>query len=274
MFLALFNGVRGSVWAPDLSTVKTVLMFVACGLPTYGFAAITAHLLLPIMPLIRLPAMFALLFSAIATLPFSYFVVIVFLSVFGGFYPSLQPLLHETGIGLGDGFFDYITGSSGILIGPIWIGAQYLYERISGDVLFFRGLLGRSEAPEARSDSGAPAAAVDQVSPFLNKMKRDLGRKIVALEAQEHYVKVYTDKGEGLILYRFGDAVQEVAQCRPGLRVHRSYWVAEDAVSDVLSAKKSYKLKLSNGLEVPVSNSYRKVVEQYLVMKPDLQVQS
>lgn len=272
MLLALFNGARGTVWAPDLSVFKTVLMFVACGLPTYGFAAITAHLLRPVMPLIRLPAMFALFFSIIPTLPFSYFVVIVFLSVFGGFYPSLQPLLHETGIGLGDGFFDYITGSSGILIGPIWIGAQYLYERISGDVLFFSGVLGKSESPEAPSDTGVPAPA-DQMSPFFNKMKGELGRQVLAIEAQEHYVKVYTDKGDGLILYRFGDAVQEVAQCCPGLRVHRSYWVAEDAVSEVLSLKKSYKLRLSNGLEVPVSNSYRKVVEQYLVMKPDLQAQ-
>lgn len=282
VLLAFMNGVRGTVFAPEMSSLDTVLMFIGCGLPTYGFAALIAHLLLPLMTLLRLPSPFALVFSAIAAIPFSYFVIIMFVRLFGTFYPSLQPLLHETGFGLGDGFLLYVTGSSGLLIVPLWVGAHFIYEKITGDVLFFPGAPGMHEAtevseppetPEPPAPRVAPADPGAQASPFFNKMKLELGRKIVALEAQEHYVKVYTQKGEGLILYRFGDAVQEVAPSCPGLRVHRSYWVAENAVSEVISAKKSYKLLLSNGLEVPVSNSYSKVVEQYLVMNPDLHIQ-
>jgi hypothetical protein len=272
VMLALFNGIQGSTWAPELGMLKSIFMFLACGIPTYGFAALIAHSVLRLKTIIRFNPIIALIVSAIATVPFSYFVVAMFVRLFGAFYPSLQPLLHESGFGIGDGLLIYMTGTTGILIGPIWIGAQYLYERISGDVLFFEGHLKERQLNQNNeTDPEARDINLDAL-PFLNKIKPDVGRNILALEAQEHYVKVYTDRGDDLVLYRMGDAVQELSQVQAGLRVHRSYWVAERAVTEILPAKNTHRLKLSNGLEVPVSNSYKKVVEQFLVLNPNMSV--
>ena len=272
VMLALFNGIQGSTWAPELGMLKSIFMYLACGIPTYGFAALIAHSVLRLKTIIRFNPIIALIVSAIATIPFSYFVVAMFVRLFGAFYPSLQPLLHESGFGIGDGLLIYMTGTTGILIGPIWIGAQYLYERISGDVLFFEGLLKeRLLKQDNETDPEARDINLDALS-FLKKIKPDVGRNILALEAQEHYVKVYTDRGDDLVLYRMGDAVQELSQVQAGLRVHRSYWVAERAVTEILPAKNTHRLKLSNGLEVPVSNSYKKVVEQFLVLNPNMSV--
>lgn len=268
VLLALFNGVQGTVWAPDLSAFKCILMYLACSVPTYGFAAVTAHSVLQLNTVIRFKPVFALIVSAVVTIPFSYFVVVVFIRLFGAFYPSLQPLLHESGFGIGDGLVNYITGSSGILIGPIWIGAQYLYERVSGDVLFFEGLLKGGQLEQDNQTNFEEQAIHLGASPFLNKIKPSLGRNILALEAQEHYVKVYTDRGDGLVLYRMGDAVQELSQVQLGMRVHRSFWVAEGAISNIVPCAKSYKIKLSNGFDVPVSKPYKKVIDNLLLHKP------
>ena len=42
---------------------------------------------------------------------------------------------------------------------------------------------------------------------------------------EDHYVRVFTDAGESLILLRLSDAMAEVRDV-PGLQIHRSHWVA------------------------------------------------
>ena len=267
VFLAVFNGVRGTVYDPEMSPLATIVMFIVCGLMTYGFAAVIAHTLRRVLSGSRIHPVFALFVSALAAIPFSYFVIIFFIMLFGTWYPNLEPLLAEDGIELADGgFLTYAQGSSGLLLIPLWVGVHYVYEAIYKDALFFPGFMSELDAPDVAK---VPIASA---SPFLNKLKQELGQKILALEAQEHYVRVYTDQGDYLLLYRFGDAVQEVTQSYLGLQVHRSYWVSEDAVAEIQRTNKTYSIKLSNGLEVPVSNSYRKVVEQYLLLKPQLGV--
>ena len=53
--------------------------------------------------------------------------------------------------------------------------------------------------------------------------------RILALSMEDHYVRVFTDAGESLILLRLSDAMTEV-QDVPGLQIHRSHWVATRAV--------------------------------------------
>lgn len=277
ILLAFLNGVRGTVYAPEMGPIDTVIMFTVCGLPTYGFAALVAHLVLPFIPLARLSGLAALVLSAIAAIPFSYFVIVAYIALLDGVYPSFSALIDEQGTGLADGFLSYVIGSSGLLIIPLWVGAHFLYEKMTGDRLFFPGDTRRIPSsgrgtPKATASKG-PVDPDSADVPFFDKLKPELGRTVLAMEAQEHYVKVYTDKGEGMVLYRFGEAVREVTPCCHGLQVHRSYWVGTGAVSEVQTEKKSLKLRLSNGLEVPVSTSYRKLVEEHLDLKLDAQAQ-
>nr|WP_310542508.1 LytTR family DNA-binding domain-containing protein [Phenylobacterium sp.] len=54
-----------------------------------------------------------------------------------------------------------------------------------------------------------------------------------------------------LILMRLSDAVSRTG--REGLQVHRSWWVAKGAISHVIRDGRNLRLKLLNGLEVPVA---------------------
>ena len=105
-------------------------------------------------------------------------------------------------------------------------------------------------------DRRAPAAPVARQAPrFLDQLPPHLRGDLIALEAQDHYLKVHTDRGSHMMLMRLSDAAAELSP-EDGLQVHRGWWVANDAV---LGAAKS-ELRLRNGLTVPVSRTYLQAV--------------
>jgi hypothetical protein len=95
---------------------------------------------------------------------------------------------------------------------------------------------------------------VDQTTGFRALVPYHLGQELVALQAEDHYVRVVTDKGNALIRYRFSDALEEVRNLE-GVQVHRSHWVALRAIDRLRPEGKGYTLCLHNGSEVPVSRS-------------------
>ena len=80
---------------------------------------------------------------------------------------------------------------------------------------------------------------------------RRFGREVICLQMEDHYVRVHTALGSELILMRLSDAVSRTG--REGLQVHRSWWVASDAIAHVVRDGRNFRLKLLNGLEVPVA---------------------
>ena len=80
--------------------------------------------------------------------------------------------------------------------------------------------------------------------------------RLLALQAEDHYLSVHTDAGSALILLRMSDAVAELSGVE-GKRVHRSWWVARAAVVGTASEKGRTLLRLVDGLKVPVSRSSR-----------------
>lgn len=79
--------------------------------------------------------------------------------------------------------------------------------------------------------------------------------RLIAIEAHDHYLKVHTDAGAELVAMRFGDALAELAQAH-GWRVHRSWWVAADAVEGVRWRRGVGEMQLAGGLAAPVSRTY------------------
>lgn len=71
----------------------------------------------------------------------------------------------------------------------------------------------------------------------------------------DHYVDVTTDQGHALVLTRLSDAMRETAPIQ-GLQVHRSHWVALDAVRRTTRQAGKPMLELENGTLVPVSRSF------------------
>ena len=80
--------------------------------------------------------------------------------------------------------------------------------------------------------------------------------RLLALQAEDHYLRVHTDAGSALILLRMSDAVAELSGVE-GKRVHRSWWVARAAVVGTASEKGRTSLRLTGELDVPVSRSSR-----------------
>ncbi|KAA0573898.1 LytTR family transcriptional regulator [Azospirillum sp. Sh1] len=111
-----------------------------------------------------------------------------------------------------------------------------------------------SAPPQTPFPGGEPAPS--RPAPFLGRIPAKLGRDLLALEMEDHYVRVHTALGSDLILMRMRDAVAELAGI-DGRQVHRSYWVAASAVAAVeRKPDGKLSLRLTNGLLVPVSRTH------------------
>ena len=97
---------------------------------------------------------------------------------------------------------------------------------------------------------------------FFKRLPKTLGKDIISLQAQDHYVKVTTVRGSELILLRLADATQELAEL-DGTRVHRSWWVSRKHVSDLIRENDKWIAVLTNDETVPVSRTYSKKVRQW-----------
>jgi hypothetical protein len=114
--------------------------------------------------------------------------------------------------------------------------------------------LAATRAPKHNETHAAPAGAPPP--KFLERIPPKLrGGELYAVEAEDHYLRVYTARGSDLILMRLADAVAELEGIE-GAQTHRSWWVAKDAVTDARRADGRAVLTLKNGLKAPVSRSY------------------
>ncbi len=112
---------------------------------------------------------------------------------------------------------------------------------------------------KARNQAENLASMAPPGAAFLKRLPIALGKQLYALQAEDHYIRVYTAAGDDLVLYRFSDAMEEL-RGYSGMQVHRSWWVAEDALADVARHDRKVFLVLKNGVEAPVSRTYAKAV--------------
>lgn len=144
-------------------------------------------------------------------------------------------------------------------------GLGYLYVLLP--TAFFTLLLSSSYLPwflpskpaEPASGQNAAVATPDAgktATRFLARhAPRLAGGTLLALESEDHYLRVHAERGSELILMRLRDAMAQLIEV-PGLQVHRSFWVARAAVTHVERRGSGAQLILSNGVKVPVSRSY------------------
>jgi len=99
---------------------------------------------------------------------------------------------------------------------------------------------------------------------LMERVRPERRGALLALKADGHYLQVYTDAGSDLILYRLSDALFELG-ADDGAQVHRSWWVAQRALAP---ERHRERLVLVNGVEVPVSRSFRIVARQHGWLSP------
>jgi len=107
-----------------------------------------------------------------------------------------------------------------------------------------------------RSDTKATAP---ETTPLLNRLALDKRGALIALGAEDHYVRVTTSKGEELVLMRLSDAVQEVGSTE-GLQIHRSHWIALDQIKNVTRKGDRGQVTLSDQTTRPISRGYMSAV--------------
>lgn len=106
-------------------------------------------------------------------------------------------------------------------------------------------------SPQPPAPAPSPALAAN---PLLDQLPAEIGSEIIALEMEDHYVRVHTMLGSALVLMRMRDAVALLGDLE-GMQVHRSWWVARGAVEDVLRDGRNVRLKLARGIEAPVARA-------------------
>ncbi len=94
-----------------------------------------------------------------------------------------------------------------------------------------------------------------ELIPFLKRLSDDLGYKLVSMSMKDHYIHVTTSNGNELIHVTFADAMREL-RLYPGMQIHRSHWVAKDAITRLVRQGRSDFVELNDGRKLPVSNSY------------------
>ncbi len=103
--------------------------------------------------------------------------------------------------------------------------------------------------------AGPPESDVTAEIRFMARLPSKLdGAEVYSLKAEDHYLSVHTSKGSALILSRLSDAISELDGIE-GAQVHRSWWVARDAITEVHRTRNSVSLELKGGVVAPVSRS-------------------
>lgn len=134
-------------------------------------------------------------------------------------------------------------------IGPVLV----ITVALSALSVFFE----RSPPVQTHAGEGgtAPARFLERLPPRLR------GATLHAVQAEDHYLRLHTDRGSDLILMRLSDAVAELEGLE-GARTHRSWWVARDAVRAVSRGDGRALLTLEGGIVAPVSRRYARALRE------------
>ncbi|WP_298158236.1 LytTR family DNA-binding domain-containing protein [Brevundimonas sp.] len=137
---------------------------------------------------------------------------------------------------------------------PMMVGPVLIVTAVMSTINVF---LGKAQPVQthAAQVGAAPARFPDRLPQKLR------GAAIRAVQAEDHYLRIHTDRGSDLILMRLSDALEELEGLE-GSQTHRSWWVAKDAVRDVARGDGRATLTLDGGVTVPVSRRYARALRE------------
>ena len=114
--------------------------------------------------------------------------------------------------------------------------------------------------PEAEMPDVEPSIPVTEA--FWQRVPVSIGRDLIALSAELHYLRVRTAQGDALVLYAFGTAVSELsASAAPGQQTHRSHWVMQHHIQKIERVGQRAICHMTDGTQIPVSRAYRAAIE-------------
>ena len=115
------------------------------------------------------------------------------------------------------------------------------------------------DAPQA-SGAGGCHLVVEQLRA---KMPVTLRGRIASLHAEDHYVRIYAEDGDCLVLMRFEDAVN-MMPVEAGFKVHRSHWVSLASLVEIQRIDNRNFGVMADGRLVPISRNHVAHVHRHL----------
>jgi len=102
-------------------------------------------------------------------------------------------------------------------------------------------------------DAAAPEPAPSPPAPLASALPLPPGfGPVLALKGEDHYVRIIGEEREELVLMRMRDAIERLEGAE-GLRIHRSWWVAKNAVVSVRRDGRTAIITLTGNHEAPVA---------------------
>lgn len=132
-----------------------------------------------------------------------------------------------------------------LLVGSVSLGVCAVRHSVDGE----------ETAPPAQEPVAEPA-----MSRLMRRLDPELRGELWSLSVRDHYVEVATSAGSASLLMRLSDAIHE-AEPVLGEQVHRSHWVAWEAIAGVERDEGKMQLILRNGQKIPVSRANRPKVD-------------
>lgn len=136
-----------------------------------------------------------------------------------------------------------------------------LYLSVAAVQLVIAGIAGWPHL--GRNEPAPPAEADPDTDRFFERVPDRLGRDLLALEAQDHYLLVHTRRGSALIHMRLSEALQ-MLPAQLGFQAHRRWWVARREVASLRREGHQTLIELAGGLTVPVGRTYLAAVRSSL----------
>ena len=144
------------------------------------------------------------------------------------------------------------------VIGAFWSGGfmgnllSLFYIWVIAIVITAVGLL-------AEKRQNAPQQDV-KTAPLLERLPPKFRQsQIYAISSEDHYIRIHSDVGEHMLLMRLSDA-EDLAAPIAGLKPHRSWWVAEAGIDEIVKSNGKLRIRLKSGTDVPVSREGAKRV--------------
>ena len=154
----------------------------------------------------------------------------------------------------------YVQGVARLMFGPQplprWPTFLWQVLVISALVMAVRALVWRRPRTVVETRTVvAPPLPEAEAAFRMHLSARRRAARLIAVEAHDHYLKVHTDAGPELVTLRFADALAELSAAH-GFQVHRSWWIAADAIQSVRWRRGSGEARLAGDLVAPVSRAH------------------
>lgn len=107
----------------------------------------------------------------------------------------------------------------------------------------------------------ATAPVVRQSPRLARRLPEEARKPILRLTVRDHFVDVVTAGATHTIRMRFSDAINEMDTVS-GYCTHRSHWVAQEAIAEVVRCSGKTSLRLVNGDQVPVSRKFKSGLQE------------